>query len=495
MPAALPKFMAANMAYKDLRDFIDRLDSAGELKRIRTPVSPDLEITEVADRAIKSDGPALLFENPTGYDIPVLINAFGSDKRMAMALGVERIDEIAGRIVDMIKTDPPKGFIEKLKMLPSLIDLSKSFPKSVSSGPCQEVVLKGQDATLDKFPVLKCWPLDGGPFITLPAVFTKDPETGARNVGMYRMHVYDGRTTGMHWHAHKVGARHYAGYERMGKRMEVAVALGGDPVITYSATAPLPEDFDEMIFAGFIRKKPVEMVKCVSVDLEVPADAEIVLEGYVDPGTRRVEGPFGDHTGYYSLADEYPVFHITTVTHRKKPIYPATIVGKPPMEDCWMAKATERIFLPLIKTQLPELVDMNLPIEGVFHNLAIVSIRKRFPGHAQKVMHALWGLGQMMFTKIIVVLDEDVDVQNMHDVLWRLGNNIDPRRDVTFVEGPVDVLDHASQTANYGSKMGIDATKKLPSEGFTREWPPEITMSPEVKAKIDAIWSEVMNDE
>jgi 4-hydroxy-3-polyprenylbenzoate decarboxylase len=483
------------MPYKDLQEFIDRLESAGELRRIKAPVSPELEIAEVADRFIKSGGPALLFENPTGYDIPVLINAFGSDRRMAMALGVESVDEIGARIEELIKTEPPKGLVDKIRMLPQLFGLSQSFPKTVKSGACQEVVLRGQDATLDRFPVLKCWPMDGGAFVTLPVVFTKDPETGARNVGMYRMHVYDGRTTGMHWHAHKVGARHYAGYEKLGKRMEVAVALGGDPAITYSATAPLPEDFDEMVFAGFIRKKPVEMVKCVSVDLEVPADSEIVLEGYVDPGERRTEGPFGDHTGYYSLADEYPVFHITAITHKKKPVYPATIVGKPPMEDCWMAKATERIFLPLIKTQLPELVDMNLPIEGVFHNLAIVSIKKRFPGHARKVMHALWGLGQMMFTKIIVVVDEDVDVQNMHDVLWRLGNNIDPQRDTIFVEGAVDVLNHASPVPNFGSKMGIDATKKLPEEGFTREWPPEITMSDDVKARIDRIWSEITGHE
>jgi 4-hydroxy-3-polyprenylbenzoate decarboxylase len=308
---------------------------------------------------------------------------------------------------------------------------------------------------------------------------------------MYRMHVYDSVTTGMHWHAHKVGAKHYADYERLGKRMELAVALGGDPAITYSATAPLPEDFDEMIFAGFLRGKPVEMVKCVSVDVEAPADSEIVIEGYVDPEERRMEGPFGDHTGYYSLADMYPVFHVTAITHKKHPIYPATIVGKPPMEDCWMAKATERIFLPLIKSQLPEMVDMNLPVEGVFHNLAIVSIRKRYPGHARKVIHALWGMGQMSFTKMIVVVDENVDVQNMHYALWRIGNNIDPKRDVFFVEGPVDVLNHASPMQNFGSKMGIDATKKLPEEGMPREWPPDIEMHPAVKAKIDSLWRDL----
>jgi len=479
------------MAYKDLREFINKLESAGELKRVTVPLSPELEITEVADRAIKSNGPALIIENPTGYDIPVLINAFGSKKRMAMALGVEDIDEIANRIKDLIHLEPPDGLIDKIKMLPALVKLSSAFPKSVKSGPCQEVVLKGDDASLDKFPILKCWPADGGRFITLPVVFTKDPETGTRNVGMYRMHVYDSKTTGMHWHQHKVGAKHYAGYERLGKRMEVAVTLGGDPAITYSATAPLPEDIDEMVFAGFLRQKPVELVKCVSVGLEVPADSEIVIEGYVDPRERRTEGPFGDHTGYYSPADEYPVFHVTAITHRKDPIYPATIVGKPPMEDCWIAKATERIFLPLIKSQLPEIVDINLPVEGVFHNLAIVSIKKRYPGHAQKVMHALWGMGQMSFTKIIVVVDENVDVQDMHAVLWRIGNNIDPKRDVCFVEGPVDVLNHASPIPNYGSKMGIDATKTFPEAGFTRGWPPEIEMHPSIKAKIDGLWKEL----
>ncbi|MEN6371275.1 MAG: menaquinone biosynthesis decarboxylase [Armatimonadota bacterium] len=479
------------MAYKDLKDFMSRLESAGELKRFKFPLNPELEITELADRAMKSGGPALLIEKPEGSDIPVLINALGSKKRMAMALGVDDIEEIAHRIEDLMHMEAPEGLIGKIRMLPTLVKLSASFPKTVKSGPCQEVVLKGDDASLDIFPILKCWPGDGGKFITLPIVFSKDPETGTRNAGMYRMHVYDSKTTGMHWHAHKVGAKHYAGYERLGKRMEVAVALGGDPAITYSATAPLPEEIDEMIFAGFLRQKPVEMVKCVSVDLEVPADSEIVIEGYVDPKERRTEGPFGDHTGYYSLADEYPVFHVTAITHKKDPVYPATIVGKPPMEDCWIAKATERIFLPLIKSQLPEIVDMNLPVEGVFHNLAIISIKKRYPGHARKVMHALWGMGQMSFTKIMVVVDENVDVQDMKSVLWRVGNNIDPKRDVCFVEGPVDVLNHASPAQNFGSKMGIDATIKLPEEGFTRQWPPEIEMHPAVKAKMDGLAKEL----
>ncbi|MCE5198665.1 MAG: menaquinone biosynthesis decarboxylase [Armatimonadota bacterium] len=479
------------MAYSDLRDFVKALERAGELVRVEHRVSPDLEITEIADRTIKAGGPALLFENVEGSDIPVLINHYGSARRMAMALGAGNLDEIGAEIESLVHSEAPGTFLEKILMLPKLLKMSSAFPKLVKSAPCQEIVKTGADASLDFMPVLKCWPDDGGPFITLPMVFTKDPETGKRNVGMYRMHVYDSHTTGMHWHVHKVGARHYAEYERRGERMPVAVALGGDPAITYSATAPLPEDFDEMIFAGFLRKSPVEMVQCKTVDLQVPACSEIVLEGYVDPGERRIEGPFGDHTGYYSPAEGYPVFHLTCVTHRKNPIYPATIVGKPPMEDCYIGKATERIFLPLIKSQLPELVDMNLPVEGIFHNLAFISIHKRYPMQARKVVNALWGMGQMALTKIIVVFDEDVDVQNMSEVLWRLGSNIDPQRDVFFTEGPVDVLDHAAPQALFGSKMGIDATKKIEGERHFRPWPEDIVMSPEVKAKIDKIWGEL----
>ena len=479
------------MAYSDLRDFISHLEKQNELVRVKHPVSSELEITEIADRVVKANGPALLFENVLGYDIPVLINHYGSYKRMSMALGVESLDEIGDEIESLIHQDSPGSFLDKLKMLPKLAQLSNVFPKVVKNAPCQEIVREEQDASLDFLPVLKCWPSDGGRFITLPMVFTKDPETGKRNVGMYRMHVYDSKTTGMHWHIHKVGARHYAGYEKRNERMEVAVALGGDPAITYAATAPLPEDFDEMIFAGFLRKAPVEMVQCKTVDLQVPADSEIVLEGYVEPSERRIEGPFGDHTGYYSPAEEYPVFHLTCVTHRKNPIYPATIVGKPPMEDCYLGKATERIFLPLVKSQLPEIVDMNLPVEGIFHNLAFVSIKKRYPMQARKVISALWGLGQMMFTKIIVIFDEDVDVQNTSEVLWRLGSNIDPKRDIMFSDGPVDALDHAAPHPLFGSKMGIDATKKIAGEGHDREWPEDIVMSPEVKTRIDSIWSEL----
>lgn len=479
------------MAYTDLRDFIQRLERDNELVRVRECVSRDLEITEISDRAVKAEGPALLFENVEGFDIPVLTNAYGSQRRMAMSLGAESLDDIGGRIESLIKMDTPGSFAEKLMMLPKLLQLSSAFPQTVKSAPCQEVVLTGDDASLDALPILKCWPDDGGRFITLPMVFTKSAETGKRNVGMYRMHVYDSRTTGMHWHVHKVGARHYAEHEKLGKRMEIAVALGGDPALTYAATAPLPEDFDEMIFAGFLRQAPVEMVQCKTIDQQVPADAEMVLEGYVDPGERHVEGPFGDHTGYYSPADEYPVFHLTCITRRKHPIYPATIVGRPPMEDCFIGKATERIFLPLIKSQLPEVVDMNLPVEGIFHNLALVSIRKRYPMQARKVISALWGLGQMMFTKIIVVFDEDVNVQNMSEALWRLGSNIDPRRDITFSDGPVDVLDHAAPQPLYGSKMGIDATKKIEGEGHSRPWPDDIRMTPEVVARVDTVWRDL----
>jgi 4-hydroxy-3-polyprenylbenzoate decarboxylase len=378
--------------------------------------------------------------------------------------------------------------MKKLKLLPKLARLGRMFPREVSKAPCQEVVFTGEEVDLGQLPVLTCWPDDGGPFITLPVVITQHPDTGRRNVGMYRMQVYDARTTGMHWHAHKGGAQHYRVAAAKGAALPVAVAIGPDPAVTYAATAPLPEDIDEILFAGFLRGEPVDMVPCVTQPLKVPAESQMVLEGYVQPGERRREGPFGDHTGYYSLADDYPVFHVTALTRRRTAVYPATIVGRPPMEDCFMAKATERIFLPLIKRQMPEIVDLNLPVEGVFHNLAFISIDKRYPGHARKVMHAIWGMGQMMFTKIIIVFDREVDVQDLSQVLWRLGNNVDPKRDTVFAEGPVDALDHASPLPHFGSKMGIDATRKWPEEGFTREWPPVIDMDPEVKRKVDELW-------
>jgi len=476
------------MAYDDLSQFVADLEAAGELRRIGVPVDPVLEITEIADRVVKRRGPALLFEHPTGYDIPVLINAFGSWRRIKMALGADP-DEVAAEIAELLKADPPTTLLDKVRMAPKLLRLASALPKTVRSAPCQEVVMN--PPSLQALPILKCWPQDGGRFITLPLVFSHDPITGRRNVGMYRIQVFDDVTAGMHWQIHKVGARHYRDAERMGRRVEVAVALGGDPLVTYSATAPLPEEFDEMVFAGFLRRKPVEMVQCRTVNVQVPAGSDIVIEGYIDPEERRLEGPFGDHTGYYSLADMYPVLHVTCITHKRSPIYPATIVGRPPMEDGYLGKLTERLFLPLIRMQLPEIVDINLPVEGVFHNLAIVSIRKRYPGHAARVMHALWGLGQMSLTKIIVVVDAEVNVQDPAEVLWRVGNNIDPQRDIHFVRGPVDALDHASQFPCYGSKMGIDATRKWKEEGFTREWPDEITMAPEVKRRIDELWPEL----
>jgi len=479
------------MAYRDLNEFISDLEKKGELLHIKEPVSPYLEITEITDRVCKEHGPALLFENVRGYNIPVLTNAFGSYRRMCLALGVNRLEEIGEEIDNFFQAEAPDSLIKKLKLIPKLKRLSNVFPKLVKKAPCQEVVLMDKEVDLGKFPILHCWPKDGGPFITLPLVFTKHPITGVRNVGMYRLQVYDKNTTGMHWHPHKGGAQHYRVSERLGKRLEVAVAIGPDPVTTYAATAPLPEDMDEILFSGFIRNEPVEMVRCITIDHEVPAHSQIILEGYVEPYERRLEGPFGDHTGYYSLPDEYPVFHITCITHRKDLIYPATIVGRPPMEDCYMAKATERIFLPLIKKQLPEIIDINLPIEGVFHNLALVSIDKRYPGHAKKVMHALWGLGQMMFTKIIIVFDKEVDVQNISEALWRLGNNIDPKRDIVFSEGPVDALDHAAPQPLFGSKMGIDATRKWEAEGFKRQWPDVIEMDKEIKEKIDKLWKKL----
>jgi len=476
------------MAIENVREWISRLEKEGELARISEPFSPDLEISEVTDRVCKAGGPALLFENVTGSSMPVLMNAFGSFARMRLILGVNDLDDVGNDITDFIEAEMPKGLIKKLKLLPKIKRLSDIFPRTVRSAPCQQVVLKGDEVDLGKLPVLKCWPQDGGPFITLPVIITSDPVTGTRNVGMYRMQVYDRNTTGMHWHAHKDAAQHYRASEKRGERLPAAVAIGPDPVTTFAASAPLPEGIDEMLFAGFLRKKPVEMVKCVTVPLEVPAQSQIVLEGYVDPEERRVEGPFGDHTGYYSLEDDYPVFHVECMTMRRDPVYPATIVGRPPMEDCFMAKATERIFLPLIRKTLPEIVDMNLPIEGVFHNLAFISIDKRYPGHARKVMHALWGLGQMMFTKFLIIVDQEVNVQDTAEVLWRLGNNVDPRRDAVFVDGPVDALDHAAPMARFGSKVGFDATRKWPEEGFARPWPEVIEMDAAVREKVSGLW-------
>ncbi len=483
------------MAFYDLREFINALESRGMLKRIKTPVDCNLEITEITDRVSKMEGKknvALLFENVKGYDMPVLMNAFGSMERLALAFGVNDIEEIPNELREILRL-PYISLQNKMDLI-HIIPTAKraiNFPKYVKKAPCQEVVIT-VNPTLDKFPILKCWPQDGGPFITLPLVFTRNQKTGKRNVGMYRLQKYDGQTTGMHWHLHKDGASNYRAYQEMGKdKIEVAVAIGTDPVITYAATAPLPRDIDEMVFAGFLRKKSVEMVKCKTVDVEVPACSEIVLEGYVNIGETRREGPFGDHTGYYSLADDYPVFHITCITHRKNPIYSATIVGKPPMEDCFLAKATERIFLPLLQQTLPEIRDINFPLEGVFHDCVMVSIKKTYPQQAKKVMHAIWGMGQMMFTKMIIVVDEHVDVQKEKEVWWRVFNNIDAKHDIVMVEGPLDALDHSSPMAKWGTKIGIDATKTWPEEGHTREWPDEINMSDDIKKLVDAKWQEL----
>ena len=529
------------LAYDDLRDWIKRLDKAGELKRIKVEVDPILEMAEIADRTAKlgkgtakAGGPALLFENVKGHPgARVLMNQFGSLDRMKLALETDSLDAIAERIRVLIKPVMPTGLMDKLKMLPMLAEIGSFFPKVISSrdAACKQVIKRadrGDVVDLLSFPVLKTWPQDGGRFITLPCVITRDPKNGKRNVGMYRMQVYDGQTTGMHWQRQKVAAEHMR--ERLreasadaaahvnlmaltaggtsaaastgsipsvtqtkirGERMEVAVAIGTDPATTFSAIVPAPPDVEEYLIAGFLRQKPVELVKCETVDLEVPAHAEIILEGYVELGELRTEGPFGDHTGFYTMQDEYPVFHITCITHRKDPVWAATLVGKPPMEDAWMGKAVERIFLPLMQLTMPEIVDVNLPAEGVFHNLMIVAIRKSYAGQARKVMSGIWAMGQAMFTKCVIVVDEDCDVQDVAEVTLRVANNIDPERDIQFTLGPVDSLDHASRLPNYGSKMGIDATRKWVAEGFTREWPPMLTMDREVKSNVEAIWKKL----
>jgi 4-hydroxy-3-polyprenylbenzoate decarboxylase len=540
------------LPYTDLRDWIKQLDKAGELKRIREAVSPYLEMAEIADRTAKlgkgtanAGGPALLFENVTGYPgARVLMNQFGSERRMKLALEAGSLDAIADRIRTLIHPESPTSLLDKLKLLPKLAEVGSFFPKVISArdAACKQVIhhlspeqggpAGGKGIDLLKLPVLTTWPEDGGPFITLPCVVTRDPKTSKRNVGMYRMQVYDPQTTGMHWQRQKVAAEHLrdrlraaasggsgdwsGGVDIMAQtsggivpaanpasipattlakvregRMEVAVAIGTDPATTFSAIVPAPPEVEEYLIAGFLRGKPVELVRCETVDLEVPAHAEYVLEGYVNLGELRTEGPFGDHTGFYTMEDQYPVFHVTCMTHRKDPIYAATVVGKPPMEDAWMGKAVERIFLPLMQLTLPEIVDVCLPPEAVFHNLMIVSIRKSYAGHARKVMNGIWAMGQAMFTKCIVVVDEDCDVQDLAEVTLRTANNIDPERDIQFTLGPVDSLDHASRLANFGSKMGIDATRKWPAEGFTRPWPSMLKMEPSVVSRVDSIWKKL----
>jgi 4-hydroxy-3-polyprenylbenzoate decarboxylase len=473
------------MAFAGLQELVAFLEANRRLTRITERLSPNLEITEVTDRVVKKGGPALLFEHPKDCRFPVLTNVYGAMERIRWIFDTESLDALGARFSEFLDLKPPTGFVEKIGLLPKLKELTFALPRKVKDAPCQEVVLT-KEADLGVLPILTCWPKDAGPFITLPVVITRDPKTGRRNVGMYRMQVYDGRTAGLHWHVHKGAAEQF---RKAAGRFPVAVALGPDPVTTYAATAPLPEGIDEILLAGFLRRKRVDMIRCVTCDLEVPAESQFVLEGYVEPHETRLEGPFGDHTGFYSPADYYPVFHLTAMTMRKSPIYQATIVGRPPMEDAFLGKVTERLFLPLIKTQLPEIVDINLPVEGVFHNLCFVSIDKRYPGHASKVMYALWGLGQMMFTKIIAVFDRDVNVQDTKEALFHLGANIDPARDVCFARGPLDALDHASPLPHLGSKMGIDCTRKWPQEGHSREWPELIGMDERTKGRIDEIWA------
>lgn len=475
------------LAFKDLQDFTNCLKEKNLLDEINVEVDSNLEITEITDRVSKGYGNALLFKNVKNSSYPVLINTFGSYERLNMGLEVESLDEIADSIMDFMDITNYITLMNKIKSIPKLARLANIFPRKVKKALCQEVI---EEPNLDKIPILKCWPKDGGRYITLPLVITKDPETGQQNMGMYRLQVYDKKTTGMHWHLHKDGREIYEKYRKFGKKMPVSVALGCDPATIYSATAPLPKMIDEMIFAGFLRKSPVNIVKSITNDIYVPANAEFVLEGYVDLDEMKLEGPFGDHTGYYSLADMYPVFHIEKITRRKNPIYPTTIVGKPPMEDCYLGKATERIFLPLIRVQCPEIVDMNFPLEGVFHNCVIVSIKKSYPKHAHKIMNSLWGMGQMMYTKMIIVVDENVNPHDLSTVAWKVFNNIDAKRDLVISGGPLDALDHASDTAYYGHRLGIDATKKWTSEGHKRPWPDDIDMTKDIKDLVDKRWKE-----
>ncbi len=476
------------MAFKDISQFIEELKRRGELKMVPVSVDPHLEIAEIADRAMKSQGPALLFEKVQGSSMPLAINLFGTKGRMELALGVGNLNDIARRVEELMEIPAPSGFIEKMGLLPKLAELAQFPPKMVSRAPCQEVV-ETDGASLGSLPILQCWPQDAGRYITLGATITRNKLTGKRNVGLYRLQVADDKTLLMHWQIHKDGAGHWRGYPK-GERMPVAIALGGDPASIYAASAPLPEGIDEFLFAGFLRREPVELVKAKTVDLDLPAQAEIIIEGFVEVGECRMEGPFGDHTGYYSLPEPYPVFHLTAITHRRNAIYPTTIVGRPPMEDLWLGKATERIFLPLVRKMVPEVVDMNFPAEGIFNNACIVSLKKSYPGQARKVAHALWGLGQLMFTKVIILVDEWVNVQDLSQVAWLAFMNMDPQRDCFFVEGPVDTLNHASAQWNYGSKMGVDATKKLPEEGHPRPWPEPIVMTKEIQEKVTRRWSE-----
>lgn len=483
------------MAFSNLTEFIDKLESAGELKRITSPVSRDLEITEITDRVSKgppAENKALLFENVEGFGIPILINAFGNERRMAMALGVDDLEELRHNLASLIDMKLPEGMGANLSRASELFSAFRAVglkPSRVKNGACQEVI-HVEDASLNSLPALTCWPDDGGRYITLMQVITRDPETNQRNVGMYRIQLLDEKTAVMHWQRHKGGAEHERLADEAGQsQIPTAIVLGGDPAQMWCASAPLPPGIDEYLLAGWLRGKPVTFVECISQPLEVPADAEIVIEGYVDPSDQRLEGPFGDHTGFYTPADYFPAFHVTAITHRENPIFPATVVGKPPMEDYWMGKATERLFLPLMRLFLGEIVDVNMPAEGIFHNLIIVSIKKRFPGHPFKVCYGLWGLGLMMLTKAIVIVDEDVDVHDLSQVAWQVLGNVDWQRDITLVDGPVDQLDHSAIRDSFGGKIGIDATAKGVADGHPRGWPEELIMSEEIVGLVDEKWS------
>lgn len=479
---------------ENLQDWIRVLDEAGELMRITAEVDPHLEIAEITDRVSKEQGAAnkaLLFENVKGSSMPVFINGFGSRKRCALSLGADSMDDHAQRLREILDQAPPEGLLDKIKMLPKLASMGKWMPKKVSKAPCQEVVLTGDDVDLSRLPVLTTWPDDAGPFITFPLCVTNDPDTGRRNLGTYRLQVMGPKKTGFHSHLHKDARRHLKKAEEAGMRIPVAVVIGADPATCFGSVVPAPPDVDELLIAGFLRDKGVPLVPCKTVPLEVPATAEIVLEGYVDPTDLVTEGPFGDHTGFYSLADKYPLFHVECITHRKNPVYHTTLVGRPPQEDCWMTEGIERLLLPILQKQFPEVLDYRMPFEGVAHNLMYLQIKKSYPGHARKLMNAIWGLGQAMFTKVIVVVDEDVNIHDDSEVAWQVLNHIDPQRDMEFTMGPVEVLDHASRAACYGSKVGIDATRKWPEEGFTRDWPDAIVMSEEVKSKVSNRWQEL----
>ncbi len=474
------------MPVADLREWIALLEREGELRRVAVEVDPHLEVTEIVDRTVRAGGPALLFEHPAGSEHPLLVNQFGTERRMCLAFGVSNLDEVGSKLGDVLEMQPPEGIVDKLRGLKQLKSIADSLPNTVRKGACQEIVLRGEEIDLGVLPVQTAWPLDAAPFVTLPAVITRDPRTGSRNVGMYRMQVLGPRSTAMHWQLHKDGR---ADFRASDGRMEVAVALGLDPITAYAASAPLPKHIDELMFAGFLRGEAVDLVKGVTVDLEVPATAEIVLEGYVEQGDLTEEGPFGDHTGFYTAAEPFPVFHLTALTMRRGAIYPSIVVGKPPQEDAWLGKATERIFLPAIRATVPEIVDYDLPIAGAFHNCAIVAIKKSYPAHAQKVMHAIWGLGLLSLTKMVIVVDAHVDPHDYEQVAFYVGANVDPARDLVLATGPADHLDHATARQFVGGKVGIDATAKLPEEG-AREWPAEAEMSAEIKALVERRWPE-----